>query len=1294
MSSFLALSGSWLLSDFKHARLLALCRRDAENLQDIRLSALYLLKLSKPLSGEKQARLRKLLACHDTFSEPDADAVIIAPRAGTQSAWSSKATDIAHRCNLPEIACIERLKVYALSWSSRAGDSRQPTAALLHDPMTEAVIDKIDCAAAFFDRPEIKPDCHLPVMKEGRVALEKANAQLKLGLSEAEITYITELFVRLERDPSEVELMTFAQVNSEHCRHKTFRASWRGPEDKDLNTSLFDYIRETWRNTQGAGVLSAYSDNAAVLEGGEVARFDVHENHHYGYRPAIVPSVIKVETHNHPTAISPFPGAATGAGGEIRDEGAVGRGSRPKAGLAGFCVSHLQIPDWPRPWETDYGHPDTVASALQIMLEAPIGAAAFNNEFGRPNLLGYFRTFEQRLHQGVTETDLVRGFHKPIMIAGGIGSMRPEHIQPEPTSVGDAFVVLGGPAMLIGLGGGTASSQTVDSLESERDFASVQRGNPEIQRRCQEVINGCTGLGEDNPIRRIHDVGAGGLSNAVSELVWDGGTGGQIDLDAVPIAEETMSPLEIWCNESQERYVLAVDKDRMDVFAAICRRERCPFAVVGTAVEGENLRLTANGGKQICLDLPTVALFGDMPGITREYEQRPVSAVPLGQTSGPIADWIDQVLSFPAVAAKMFLISISDRTVSGLVARDQLVGPWQMPVSDVAVTLRGYKAYAGEAMAMGERPPLALLNPAASARMAIGEALTNLVAADVRLIQDVHLSANWMAAASHPGEAANLHNAVRAASELCIQLGISIPVGKDSLSMRTVWQADGEREVVAPVTLNVSAYAAVRNVRATLTPQLKRQSGRLVFLDLAQGQRRLGGSAWAQVQSQLGRPEDCPDLEHPEKIAGLFVLLAHHRHWLLAYHDRSDGGLLTTAAEMAFAGRTGFELQVPAEAEAIAWLFNEELGALVQVADTQLQDFLQQAANLDLQAEVVGRVRDDQQCIVRQGDQILVSASRADWQQKWWSVSHRLQRLRDHPDCADEELGTIAEETPGLSVRLTFAPEDDITAPLIEKNRPQVAVLREQGVNGQVEMAAAFHAAGFQPVDVHMTDLASGEVRLTDFRGLALCGGFSYGDVLGAGAGWARSILCHTRLHEVFGEWFTLKDRFTLGVCNGCQMLSELREIIPGTAHWPRFLPNKSEQFEARLSLVRVAEETASVLLAGMQGSVMPVAVAHGEGRAAFDDTAAAKNLIGEKLVALQYVDHHHRITERYPYNPNGSFDGIAGLTTATGLVTAMMPHPERVFRVVQHSWYPEGWHEDGPWLRLFRNARCWVDNG
>ncbi len=1311
MAPIVFLRGGSALSDFRIAKLLEALH--PLGVRQAQAQWRYFVELGTGLDAAQTALLSALLQAEPHV--PEAPALLVTPRLGTVSPWSSKATDIAHNCGLQAVRRIERGVAWRLGGArGRRLDEAVLTQALpwLYDRMTESVLRNEREAVRLFEHSPPQPLASVDILQGGREALERANAEWGLALSAEEMDYLYEQFTRAGRNPTDVELMMFAQANSEHCRHKIFNAAWV-IDGEPQPESLFGMIRRT-HALRPQGTLSAYGDNAAVIEGYETTRFFPDTDGVYRMHREPVHILMKVETHNHPTAISPFPGAATGAGGEIRDEGATGQGAKPKAGLTGFSVSHLRIPGWEQPWEQDHGRPSRIVSALTIMLEGPIGAAAFNNEFGRPNLAGYFRSFELSTPDGQ-----VRGYHKPIMLAGGIGNIRPEHIHKRGFPPGTLFVQLGGPGLRIGLGGGAASSLTAGANVEALDFDSVQRGNPEIQRRAQEVIDRCWAMGADNPILSIHDVGAGGLSNALPELAHGAGLGGHFELRDVPSEEPGMSPREIWCNEAQERYVLAIAPEDLPRFDALCRRERCPYAVVGRASDDGRLVVTDRYFGNMPVDMEMGVLLGKPPRMVRKVERlRPVLR-PFRAEGLDLREAAYRVLRHPTVAAKTFLITIGDRSVGGHTARDQMVGPWQMPVADCAVTTLGYETEAGEAMAMGERTPLALIDPAAAGRMAVAEAIMNLAAARIASISDIRLSANWMAAAGHPGEDAALYNTVRAvALELCPRLGISIPVGKDSMSMRTTWQEAGRpKAVVAPLSLIVSAFAPTPDARRTLTPQLRTDCGEtdLILIDLGEGNNRLGGSILAQVYGELG--DTCPDVEVPERLKAFFgvVQRLNAEGRILAYHDRSDGGLFVTLCEMAFAGRTGLDVDVdelryhrlhedirldvedapaphePYTSRLFGILFNEELGAVLQVrrSDTPavMQAFLE--AGLRDEFYVIGRPnRRDRIRILREGKAVFDEA-RTDLLAAWWEVSWRMQRLRDNPACADQEYARLRDaRDPGLHVHLTFDPGEDVVAAYVRKAtaRPRVAILREQGVNGQVEMAAAFHRAGFEPVDVHMSDILEGRVRLRDFKGLAACGGFSYGDVLGAGGGWAASILHNPRARDEFQAFFLRPDTFALGVCNGCQMMSRIKDLIPGAEDWPRFERNLSEQFEARFSLVEVTDSP-SILFAGMTGSRMPIAVAHGEGRAVFRSEAARRRA----RVCLRYVDHRGRPTETYPANPNGSPRGITGLTTPDGRFTIMMPHPERVFRAIQHSWRPDGWGEDGPWLRLFRNARAWV---
>lgn len=1249
---------------------------------------LHFVDVSSALSDEALEHLNVVLTYGPTLDQaapvPDAHYRLVVPRPGTISPWSSKATDILHICGLTEIHRVERGIAYYFNCERALTESEQAQIdRVIFDRMTEAVLPSTEEAGLLFQEEPARPLGLVPVLVNGRSALVAANSELGLALAEDEIDYLLDAFQGLGRDPTDVELMMFAQANSEHCRHKTFRASWT-LDGEDQNHSLMDMIQNTYRSTNGEDVLSAYEDNASVIVGNKAGRFFPNpESRVYDYHEEDIHILMKVETHNHPTAIAPFPGAATGSGGEIRDEGAVGRGSKPKVGLTGFSVSGLNLPGYPEPWELNYGKPGRIASALDIMIDAPLGGAAFNNEFGRPNITGYFRSYEANVNGEV------RGYHKPIMIAGGMGNIRAEHIEQRPIPVGSALIVLGGPAMLIGLGGGAASSMASGASDANLDFASVQRGNPEIEHRCQEVIDQCWQLGEHNPIQFIHDVGAGGLSNALPELVKDGGVGGDFRLRDVPNDEPGMSPLEIWCNEAQERYVLAVSQDDVPRFRAICERERCPFAIVGEAVDQDHLLVNDTLLAVNPVDLPMSVLFGKPPRMHKDALSVTTKGTPLPDKID-LADAIHRVIGHPTVASKNFLITIGDRSVGGMVSRDQMIGPWQVPVSDVAVTTNSYEGYLGEAMAMGERTPVAVLNSAAAGRMAIGETLTNMAAANIKRIQDIKLSANWMAAVGHPGEDANLYRTVEAVGmELCPALGICIPVGKDSMSMQTRWQEGNEaKAVTSPLSLVVTGFAPVQDVRDTLTPQLETAGEtQLLLIDLGEVSTRMGGSILAECFGVTG--EQVPDVDDPDHLKAFFLLMQAKamRDRIHAYHDRSDGGVLATLAEMAFASRCGLDIELTGT-DALSELFNEELGAVIQVDAEDADSIKETFESVGLRCVSIASVRSDEKIVIHGSGAVLYETDRATLQARWSHVSHQIQKLRDNPACAVEEYEAIGADDPGLSAKLTYDIDEDIAAPYLNLDaKPRVAILREQGVNSQVEMAAVFHRAGFEAVDLHMSELLSGQRDLSSFRGLVACGGFSYGDVLGAGEGWAKSILFDQRVRDGFSEFFHQSNTFGLGVCNGCQMMAQLKELVPGADHWPKFVTNRSEQFEARFSLVQI-QDNPSILLADMAGSHMPIAVSHGEGRAELN-SVEAKQLSG---VTMRYVDHHVNVTETYPANPNGSPAGIAGLTNADGRFTIMMPHPERVYRAVQNSWRPSDWHEDSPWMRMFRNARVWVD--
>jgi phosphoribosylformylglycinamidine synthase len=1298
VTTMLILPGSSALSEFRRSRLLSELRMRSPSVTDLQARFYHFVNLDRTLKPPEREILGQLLSYGAIFNDSlaEGELFLVIPRPGTISPWASKATDIAHNCGLEAVSRIER----GIAFYVQSGDtlSQQDWPVLktpLYDRMTQEVLWELEDAEILFKEDEPAMLKTVDLSHEPRDALQQADKAMGLALSDDEIDYLVENYENLGRNPTDVELMMFAQANSEHCRHKVFNANWI-IDQRHQQKTLFGMIRNTYQHAP-EGILSAYRDNAAVMQGYKALRFfSDPKTNEYIESLEDVHILMKVETHNHPTAISPFPGAATGSGGEIRDEAATGSGAKTKAGLCGFSVSNLRIPGFEQPWESDYGRPGRIVSALDIMLEGPIGAAAFNNEFGRPNLAGYFRSFEEKVPS--TKGMEVRGYHKPIMVAGGLGNIRTEHIEKKPLPVCTPIIALGGPAMLIGLGGGAASSMASGASSEHLDFASVQRGNPEIQRRCQEVIDCCTAQGEHSPILSIHDMGAGGLSNAVPELINEAGRGGCFELRTVPNDEPGMSPMEIWCNEAQERYVLAVAAERLNDFKRLCKRERCPYAVIGETTKELQLVLGDGYFDNTPVDLPLEVLLGKPPKMLRNvhhyYYKKPVfdtSNIDLSQAA-------ERVLKLPSVAAKSFLITIGDRSVTGLVARDQMVGPWQVPVADVAVTCTSYAGYSGEAMAMGERAPIALINPCASGRMAIGEALTNIAAAAISDISDVRLSANWMAAKNHPGEEAALFDTVKAVGEkLCPALGIVIPVGKDSLSMKTVWEQDGESHAVtSPLSLIISAFAPLRDVRHTLTPQLRKDCGDcdLILIDLGRGAHRLGGSALAQVYKKVGHR--APDLDNPRLMKSFFSVIQelNRDRMLLAYHDRSDGGLFATVCEMAFAGHSGVTVHLDDLGEnVVAALFAEELGAVIQVRHEDTDQVLAVLRKHELGrcSHVIGNLNKDDRLVFKYARRELLGRPRSELHRYWAETSYRIQALRDNPQCAKHEFENVGvKDERGLSVHLGFDAEEDVAAPYIATGvRPKVAILREQGVNGQIEMAAAFTRAGFCAVDVHMSDIISGRRTLDAYHGLAACGGFSYGDVLGAGGGWAKSILFSARAKEQFQAFFHRPDVFGLGVCNGCQMLSQLKELIPGAQHWPRFMRNYSEQFEARYIQVEVLPSP-SILLRGMQGSRLPIVVAHGEGRAKFQRNSA-EAVLNAGLVSMRYVDNKGQVTEHYPYNPNGSPQGITGLTNLDGRFTIMMPHPERLFRSVQYSWHPDGWGEDGPWLRIFRNARVWV---
>ena len=1288
------LRGSPALSAFRINKLVTTFQDLQLPIRSLYAEYVHFADVTQPLTDTQTARLEKLLRYGPSLTEhtPQGQLLLVTPRPGTISPWSSKATDIAHNCELSVVKRLERGLAFYIDAPELDESQFAQVSGLLHDRMMETVFTTLSAAEQLFTQQEPQPLTAVDIQQGGRQALAEANRRLGLALAEDEIDYLLNAFTQLGRNPNDVELYMFAQANSEHCRHKIFNADWI-IDGVEQPKSLFKMIKNTFETTPDH-VLSAYKDNAAVMEGSVAGRFYAEaETGQYDFHQEPVHILMKVETHNHPTAISPWPGAATGSGGEIRDEGATGRGAKPKAGLTGFSVSNLRIPGFEQPWEEDFGKPERIVTALDIMLEGPLGGAAFNNEFGRPALNGYFRTYEENVNSHNGEE--IRGYHKPIMLAGGIGNIRDDHVQKGEITVGAKLIVLGGPSMNIGLGGGAASSMDSGQSDADLDFASVQRDNPEMERRCQEVIDRCWQRGEANPILFIHDVGAGGLSNAMPELVSDGGRGGRFDLRKILNDEPGMTPLEIWCNESQERYVLAIDAEKLAEFDAICQRERAPYAVIGEATEQQHLTLNDPHFANQPIDMPLDVLLGKTPKMTRDVRRQQAQGDDFTAEGIDLAQAVKRVLHLPAVAEKTFLITIGDRTVTGMVARDQMVGPWQIPVANCAVTTTSLDSYTGEAFAMGERAPVALLDYAASARLAVGEALTNLAATAIGDLKQIKLSANWMAAAGHPGEDAGLYDAVKAVGEeLCPALGLTIPVGKDSMSMKTRWQEQGEdREVISPMSLAITAFARVEDVRLTVTPELRTDRDNLLLLiDLGQGQQALGATALAQVYRKLGQQP--ADVRDTEKLRGFFVAIQQlvSERTLLAYHDRSDGGLFVTLAEMAFAGHCAIDADISAlGTQHVAALFNEELGAVIQIASEDLAtvEAVFAAQGLTDELKVIGKAsKGDHVTLVAQG-QTVYTEKRSQLREWWAETTWQMQRLRDNPACADEEhQAKLEERDPGLNVSLSFDPNEDIAAPMIATGaRPVLAVLREQGVNSHVEMAAAFHRAGFDTRDVHMSDLLAGRTTLDDFHMLAACGGFSYGDVLGAGEGWAKSILFNPRVRDTFEAFFNRDQTLALGVCNGCQMVSNLREIIPGSELWPRFVRNQSERFEARFSLVEVVESP-SLVLEGMVGSRMPIAVSHGEGFVEVRDQQHLQQLESHKLAALRFVNNHGEVTQQYPANPNGSPNGITAVTTTSGRVTVMMPHPERVFRTVSNSWHPENWGEDSPWMRLFRNAR------
>jgi len=1331
----LILPGSNALSSFRSQRLLAQLQTVAPTVAAVQARFYHFIDAGSPLSAEDTQRLSSMLTYGEPVPETQYEGVteefFVIPRLGTISPWASKATDIAHNCGMAHIHRIERGVAYTVVLKSGllgtgfgapkklADNEIAAVSALLHDRMTETVLRSADQAQALFTELEGRPLESVDILGAGRQALVQANAEMGLALAEDEIDYLFDAFTRVQRNPTDVELMMFAQANSEHCRHKIFNAEWTIDGVKQ-DKSLFGMIKNT-HQLQPKGTIVAYSDNSAIMEGAEVMRFYPQgEGHEYTPATQLTHTLMKVETHNHPTAISPFPGASTGAGGEIRDEGATGRGAKPKAGLTGFTVSNLNIPGAEQPWESPaYGKPERIASPLQIMVDGPLGGAAFSNEFGRPVLGGYFRTYEQNVGSTALGKDTVFGYHKPIMIAGGIGNISNEHTHKNDIPPGSLLIQLGGPGMRIGMAGAAASSMATGTNTADLDFDSVQRGNPEMERRAQEVINACWQLGDANPIISIHDVGAGGISNAFPEITNDAKRGATFDLRKVPLEESGMSPREIWSNESQERYVLAIAPDDLPRFAAMCERERCLFAAVGVATEERQLRLIDPLTNTSPVDMPMDVLLGKPPKMSRNVEHVKNEFAPVDVTGLELAEVARRVLLLPTVADKSFLITIGDRSVGGMSVRDQMVGPWQVPVADVAVTTMSFEGYKGEAMAMGERTPAAVIDAPASGRMAVGEAITNIAAAPIADITDIKLSANWMAACGQPGQDAALFDTVKAVGlELCPALGVSIPVGKDSLSMRTTWNDGGDaKAVISPVSLIVSAFAPVGDVRKTLTPQLRTDLGEtsLILIDLGRGKNRLGASALAQVTGQVGN--ETPDVDSAGDLKAFFAAVQQLNAdgKLLAYHDRSDGGLFAALCEMAFAGRAGVSVNLDIltmegehasdHGDAKNWasqvgerrndltlraLFNEELGAVVQVRHAERSEVMNvlRSYNLGACSHIIGKVNDRGVIEFTRDTKVIYQERRSALHRLWSETSWRIARLRDNPACVDQEYERLLDETdPGFTPKLVHDTTENIAAPFINAGaRPSVAILREQGVNSHIETAWGMHQAGFKAVDVHMSDLIAGRVSLEQFKGLIAVGGFSYGDVLGAGEGWAKTILFNDRLKEQFAAFFGRGDTFGMGVCNGCQMMSNLKGIIPGAEAWPKFTRNKSEQFEARFGMVEVLDSP-SIFFADLAGTHAPLAIAHGEGYADFSQTGDLSKVVQ----TLRYVDNRGAATEAYPFNPNGSPGGLTAVTTPDGRFTVMMPHAERVQRTVTMSWHPDGWGENSPWARMFQNARKWV---
>ena len=1291
----LVVRGGSALSNFRIDKKLASLKAICPQVNFIDTEFLYLAHLENDLNAEENQRLESLVHANPNENK-HSDGIqsrLVIPRPGTISPWSSKATDIIHHCGLTKVKRLERGTLWYMGFEK----GYQPIAEVLseldlqiHDRMTQVVVSDISTADTLFNTGEPRPLFQIDVLGKGKQALIDANVSMGLALSTDEIDYLNDTFTTLNRNPTDVELMMFAQANSEHCRHKIFNADWTIDETKMPNR-LFNMVRTTFEENPGR-ILSAYTDNAAVMQGYNASRFFPDpDDFQYKYVPEDVNIVMKVETHNHPTGISPYPGAATGAGGEIRDEAATGTGAKPKAGMTGFTVSNLHLPELDNPWEVKHGKPERMVSALNIMIEGPIGAASFNNEFGRPAICGYFRSYEQQ----EPESKIIYGYHKPIMLAGGFGSIRNPHIHKNTIPVQAKLIVLGGPAMLIGLGGGAASSLASGESDADLDFASVQRDNSEIQRRCQEVIDRCWAMGDDNPIISIHDVGAGGLSNALPEIVHESGRGAKFNLRNIPNDDPGMSPMEIWCNESQERYVLAIHPDAIERFTAFCERERAPFAIIGEADDSKQLQVDDSVFNNSPINISLDIILGKPPKMHCDVKHEKYAGYTINTKSIKFSDAVTRILQLPTVADKRFLITIGDRSVSGLVVRDQMVGPWQCPVADCAITASSYDAYTGEAMAVGERSPVAILNAQASGRLALAEAITNIAAARISRPGDIALSANWMAACGQDGEDARLYDTVVAVTDLAKSLNICIPVGKDSLSMNTIWQ-DGElsKQVYSPLSVNITAFALVTDIRKSLTPQLVALDDSILLLvDINGNKNRLGGSCLAQVFNEFGTTT--PDIDSPDLLNGFLqtMQLLNEMDLVLAYHDRSDGGLFVTLSEMAFSSHQGLDISLNLdEVDLIAFMFNEEPGAVIQIKNEHRESVVKaftQAGLSNQHLHFIGELNNEKKITIKNNNISVFSDDISNLHKIWSASTIAMQSIRDNPDCAMEEQETILDmNDPGLHISIPFDMTNTSQASVQTGSKPRIAILREQGVNGQVEMAAAFSRAGFDAIDVHMNDLISNRFSLQNFHGFAACGGFSFGDVLGAGGGWAKSILFNAKLRDSFQEFFARNDTFGLGVCNGCQMLAQLRDLIPGAEHWPDFVRNRSEQFEARLVMVEVFESP-SIFTKDMAGSFIPVVVSHGEGRTEF----RTDQKIDKSIPIMRYIDNYNQPTEHYPANPNGSTGGLTGFTNSDGRFSILMPHPERVFLTKQLSWSPADWtYEETPWIQLFKNARAWTE--